>query len=345
MNSLQQAVRAPFLSPLLLQALPQHYKSSVFRAPQIGQIKQNALQYRRYSLLPNLSIKESYIHLIEQPRKEKEEETLLRLLDRSIMGFGLQKMDANIETKWGELQNYLEQHFSYHLPNVNTDNLSTAILDLLNLFRRPLLMRDGFHQNYDLVDYVCNPTEFFWHFAPVESPFETEGKNLNDFSSVEELFRKSNIRLDLSSMPDIDQKVCRFSLLNGDKDSTAAILLAAGHIDEGTLVHEMGCNNGRTLMNLLMYNEVRGKKPKYCIGTDINPRALAVAEDSLGLLSLKEPILQLHLSNALSIPDVEYLHSDINKEIRIALRLLPVLNPADAKTFFRKTRNSHKKGY
>lgn len=308
--------------------------------------------YSATSVYPGITIdrgKSTYIKLHEGTDQEKTKRVFLHTFENTLRSLDLAFVEGSLapEKSWDLLQNHLSEHHSYQLTSFNPDNSLKNIQELLKMFRRPLIKENRALDKPILSDYIFTPTEFAWEFAPVGVPFT--GRNpgaTTDLSKIQDILDQCPFPEALprtyEKLSETDQKVQRYSLLNSEKDATAATLLATAYLDKTTLLHEMGCWNGQNLLNLLFYASLKGRAPTYCVGTDINYKALTMAQSVSSLLSIHEPFAQFHLSNALHPLDVNYLRVSFDKEVRLALRLIPILEPSRAKTFLSKMRSSFK---
>ena len=120
------------------------------------------------------------------------------------------------------------------------------------------------------------------------------------------------------------------------------MLLTTAYLDENTLIHEMGCWNGENLVRLLYYSYLQGKTPISCIGTDINNTALNFSESIFRYLGNSSPHVQFHLANAQHSLDFKSLDLIYTKEVKVGLRVIPVLEPEHAKQALIAIRNSFK---
>jgi hypothetical protein len=125
-----------------------------------------------------------------------------------------------------------------------------------------------------------------------------------------------------------------YALLNTEMDAAAAIMLISPLIKDNCLLHEVGCWNGTNSIHSLVYSKSRSNGwPKYYLGTDINRIALGYAKMTFDYFDF--PVNSLfefangtkHLGLPSRFPDAERI-------VRLALRVIPVLDRSSAKAFF-----------
>lgn len=265
-------------------------------------------------------------------------------IEPQLSGSAGTKLDEDLS--WRKLQEFLRVNFEYKLPSLGadyTENFDT----LAYLFPKVLIKEKNILEDPQPADYIFTPSEAFWALKLVGIPFTRhENTSIMDLSPIQEIIEQCPESQHLLQTGIIDngslQKIPYYALLSGEKDATAAILLATPYLDNRTIVHEIGCWSGQNLLNLFLYASYKQSIPKYFVGTDINSQALVIGNLMARMLELKEPSVQFHLANALFPPDLRALGLEFDKEVRMALRLLPVLDPNRGKEFLQKTKNSLK---
>lgn len=220
----------------------------------------------------------------------------------------------------------------------NTQNLFSISYPLLISKGQPV-------RRFGLQDYVSTISEFQWALSQVSYPFtRLEEPVPQDYSSIQDL-------LDQCPHPHVvpqqgerssptSEAAQKDALLSGERDASAAILLTTPYINEGTFVHEIGCWNGQNLINLLFYNVLHGRVPKYCLGTNINSLALSMAESTASLFKIDGSLMNFCLANALEPFDPSFLNLGFHSEVKLALRVIPVLEPSYAVEFLKSVRAS-----
>lgn len=283
----------------------------------------------------------SYIRLHESTSAAKTNELLKFSVERTLGRLNVTNLAPTVSENW----KLLKRRGGDLFPDFDKDDLSTNLRALHEWHDRPLIKGTRILLQPSQSEYISTPNEAYWSMpsnvgVPFSSAPETVSTDLSliqdiadQFDDPQALIRRS-VKLDSE-----EKKVQAYSLL-GQRDAAAAILLAIPYIAENTFLHEVGCWNGQNLLNLLFHASTYGKSPKYCLGTDINAVALGMAESVSDLFSLRPPLVQFHLANVLYPTDASVLRLTFQNEIRLALRILPVLDPSDGKKFLHNVRRS-----
>lgn len=292
------------------------------------------------SLLHNR--KSDFVGLHEVSDLTRVHRTFSHTLENTLRSFDIQEIPKPLPARWELLRKHLLDSHDYRLPLLNPNQHLSHLQSLLGLFQRPHIRGTQITESPTLSDYIFTPSEVFWGLTPeIQVPFTTGGIKLNThLGEIQGLLDQvsGHDATPLVLKHDVDHKVQSYSLLNGTRDGAAAILLATPYLDSETLLYELGCWHGQNLMNLLFYASLRGRTPKRCIGIDINSQALTMAQSFASMIGLEEPFLQFHLSNALFPLSPDIISRDFKKEVRLALRLIPVLEPNRAQIFLEKMR-------
>lgn len=302
-------------------------------------------EYSNISYRTFENAKSAFVNLNEASDMLKAEMILKHALKNCLNVFEIDSNNLTLSEDWTLLQRHLLTYFNYAVAPYDRDNIIKNLYIILKLFNLPLVKGTQVLSEPQWHDYLYNATEVFWGFNDVGLPFVRKSNELSgDIPSIRSMQRNVSDDSNKSEgLLSINQKVLKYSQINDAKDASAAIHLTAPLLDDSTLLYEMGCWNGQNLLNLLFYAQLNGKLPKYCLATDINPKALKMAECVASFLSINEPFIRFYLANAQYPLDCHSLGLSFSKEIRLALRLLPVLSPSDGKALIIHVRNSFKR--
>lgn len=286
-----------------------------------------------------------YIQFNESKNLEKIQQIFAHGLKQNLRSLGIGAETTSIEEQWAQLQKYLATYYSLSLAPINKESVHKNTQILFNIFRKPLIKEGRVISTYSSSDYISSFSDYMWGNTEVGIPFTRSHEKLKtDFTAIQDILdqcpNKAALPENCEDPNAIEHKIQICSLLNDERDATAATLLATPHIDEQTLLHEIGCWNGQNLINLLFYASLKGKYPKYCLGTDINSVAVSMAGSSSSLFKFEAPFVQYYLANALDSFNSDNLQLDYKKTVKLALRVIPVLYPSQALTFLKNTRNS-----
>lgn len=285
-----------------------------------------------------------YLFFQELSEEKKREYFLSRCLDVALKRFKILQESTDLKGKWSLLQEHLLEKHKYELPPFFEENELENIDNLSSIFGRSLFLKNRILTNYNVQDYVFNPTEFSWAFEPSGVPFslKKEIKDL-DISSIADLFRESSLHglffKDFDRLPAEKKKIISYSLLSSEKDAAVATVLTTPQLDATTFLHEVGCWNGQNLLNLLMFSSLYEQTPKFCFGTDINIGAIYKAEVLSKILLNPQFNIAFELSNVAASPDYKNFKIPFEKIVLVALRVLPVMGNKQAEVFLKQIRN------
>lgn len=300
---------------------------------------------RLYSSVP-VNGKIAYLNLQTSPDQVQIKHVFSHTLANVLNSLNIRQSSTSLDQKWNYLQQHLLSYHDYKLSPFDPDNDINNLQVLLSLFQRPLVKESQMINSPTLSDYIFTPSEVFWGTTPdIKVPFTTDNAKIEtDLTQIQDILDQSPVAesLPVTFENETDNKVQSYALLNCNRDATAATLLAIPHLDATTFLYEVGCWHGQNLLNLLFYASLKGRAPKQCVGIDINPQALTMAQSVSNMVAFQEPYLQFHLSNALYPLNSNFVCKDFLKEVRLALRIIPVLEPNQAKVFLQKTRKELK---
>jgi hypothetical protein len=178
---------------------------------------------------------------------------------------------------------------------------------------------------YSPPDFIRTCSELVWSTQKPSIPLAFEGSPQNHTVSVSGKLK--------------DDPVIQHLFDAAPEDAVGAWTMAIPFIDGKTYIYEYGCWNGGNLLGLLFFGLENGIHPGACMGTDINIGALNIAETLARTFSLHPPLVQFHLSNALYLNSIDIHRFKCQKQVKIALRLIPVLEPSDAEHFLVQAKN------
>ena len=257
----------------------------------------------------------------------------------SLGKFGLVSKELSVEDSWEQLTEQLRNH-GETLPPFDPQNTEENIFNLFR-FPRPLLSIRGLNFASQQ-DYITTVTELYWTLAFPNIAFTRAPSapliSREHLASIAE--RVGTPAPSWSDRPQLEQETLDRTVFSSEEDALAAILLATPHIHEKTLIHELGCWSGENLVRLLYYTHLQGKTPFAFMGTDIHEIALNIGESTLNYLGIHRPQVQLHLANACHPLDFTLLNISYTQEVKMALKLIPVLTPENAKKFLESARLS-----
>ncbi|NGX43835.1 MAG: hypothetical protein K940chlam7_02140 [Chlamydiae bacterium] len=233
------------------------------------------------------------------------------------MGLGKPIAMSELQQSWETLVSDSSLNLS-SLAKYNANDPYENFLEIFTRRVRPLL-KERLLTEYSSADFIRTGTELVWSTQKPLIPLSFDGHPQNHTIPIPEKLQENPL--------------IQFLFNATQEDAVGAWTLATPLIDEKTLIHEYGCWNGENLLGLLFFGFESGVHPGCCIGTDINIGALNVAETISEVFSLRAPMVQFHLSNALCSNTVDISQFKCQKQVKMALRLISILEPSDAADF------------
>lgn len=258
----------------------------------------------------------------------------------SLAKFGIRtNVKTPLRDSWQQLVECLGKH-DETLPPFHPQDTQENVFNLFR-FPRPLLTDEGLRFSRQSKDYITTVTEFYWTLIFPNIAFtRASDYPLLTREHVTSIFNQVSTSFPSWKPHSSEQQVFDQMVYSSEEDALVAILLAIPYIREDTLVHELGCWSGENLTRLLYHTHLQGKVPLKCIGTDIHEIALNIGESTLNYLGIHNPHLQLHLANARYPLNFTSLNISYTHEVKMALKLIPVLEPNDAQQLLESARLS-----
>jgi hypothetical protein len=272
--------------------------------------------------------KDKYVAFQKLDNKGKIQWIIHSLLEN----LGLDRPAMSAEEKWKLLQHILKQN-SFDLPDYDSSNLYQSLHFLYRLFADPQI----FHDKRLLLQTAG---DYYWSAHPLSVPFthnrlENSTSILSSYQYImdqlsPELQQLSPCQATSSQHQEMMDKL----LSNMEEDAFAMHLLLLSSLQADTVIHELGCWNGQNLINLAFYTHLKGRSLAGCVGTDINLLAIKAAQTFSEVLGLKTETFKFGLAHALVPLDVRNLLFPYKKQIKLGLRLIPVLDETSIRKLF-----------
>lgn len=226
------------------------------------------------------------------------------------------------------------------MPSLNNNFLSPeGVGAFFALIQRNLIKNSILQDAKRINDFIFTPTDYYWSLHPSTIPFarlpEKVDNNLTKLNYIVEQLDNQTLTDLTSSITKVDQELMNILLSSSEEDAVASFFLAFPFMSNDSVIHDIGCWNGQNLINLLYYGHFRGSCCFKALGTDINNTVLNIAEATCETIGINSSDIQFHLSNALDHIDLEQLGFSSRTSIKLALRLLPVLDKFSAQNFLR----------
>ncbi|MGE0630794.1 MAG: hypothetical protein AB7O96_00170 [Pseudobdellovibrionaceae bacterium] len=243
--------------------------------------------------------------------------------------------EGNDQNDWKSLQSVFSKKYSVELPPFSEKSPESMLWGMIHQMT-PLLVQDSRTlEKYAPEAYIRSGTDLYWSQYPPSIPLTRRVEQLSFSTSkiqyILDQFEEKLPKPQLTSHS--DQEAVNYAMYSGEEDALAAHLLALRYLSSQTMIHEIGCWNGSNLINFLHLARLHNQKPSSCIGTDINHPALNFAHLTSQMLGLSNP--QFYCAHALTPIDPSKLGFEGNKILRLALRVIPVLDLASAKEFLK----------
>lgn len=282
----------------------------------------------------------NYLFLQKATNQQKVETTIQQALEKMLSVFGQAVMETTTPGAWQQLHAVLKSR-SIEFPPFQGYISEDDILTLFRLFPRKLLKGDACTVDFDVSEYVTTPTDLLWFYQRFSFPFTRHQEKIDfDPSRIAYILKQTETPSSLAEP--VEQEIQDWIYHSSTEDALGALLLATAHLDRDTIVHEIGTWNGENLFNILYHSYLQKRVIAGCVGTDINIPALNIAEASASILGLAEPLVQFHLANAVKPASLSSLGISYTKEMRIALRVLPLLEPQNGRAFLQAVKDSIK---
>lgn len=270
-------------------------------------------------------------HFLQLPPSEKIERIFHQVVIDKLAFFKIQAKGKSYLEDFNILKKTIESH-GVKIAGFNEKSLDAITSDLLVLFEKK---QPPFSIQTETA--IQTPTERYWSVVEPGFPFidhPDEGTPsrlsyiLNQCSKEKFLLNKAE--------QDFEKSVH----LHSTEDGLAGSLLSIPLLDEETIVHEVGCWSGEALFNLAHLARLHGKVAAGFVGTDIHSSTLSLAESVAKLPAFRSFTMHFHIANCLYPIDLSALGISFKKELRLALRVVPILSPDDAKKFLQSSRFS-----
>lgn len=270
---------------------------------------------------------------------EKIEEIFDYSLSYYLSRLNEQSSDSR-ELNWEKLREAVQP---LSLPPLEAENTYDLLVKMLKIFPKHLLIGEKKLEQYKPKDFLLSPTDYYWALAAPSIPFTRRVEEL-DFNPAKiqyilDQFKKiSSDSNPLQAHKKEDQELMDLTLFSIEEDALAAFLLAFPYLKETSVVHDIGCWNGQNLLHLLYYSHLRNQRIGGALGTDINLPVLNAAEIASRMLGLTSPHVHFHRAHVLSPLDLKKAVSFPNENVvRLALRVIPVLDRFSAQAFLQLT--------
>ncbi len=156
------------------------------------------------------------------------------------------------------------------------ETMTAASRVLAQMVNVSLLQEGKVLDTYKPGDLLDNLSDFRWYNEQnmLSLPFTQRNEQVRDeLDEIRSVIEQNPFP---ESSPQNDSKQQTYALLHGEREAAAGTLLTTPFIDENCLFHEIGCWNGTTSINNLVFAHARrGVFPKQYLGTDLNHFALA----------------------------------------------------------------------
>ena len=126
-------------------------------------------------------------------------------------------------------------------------------------------------------------------------------------------------------------------LLSTEKEDVFAIYsLLLPELGANTALPEIGCWNGPNLINIAFYAHLKDRNLSGYLRTDINPLAVQLGNSMIDLFGLPKDRFKLGLANALSPINIQKQGISYKKQIKLLLRVIPVLDESSIGRFLKQ---------
>ena len=255
--------------------------------------------------------------------------------------------DQTLQADWSLLRKEWREREIGELPSLSGGNHDLQLFQALFGICPRVLIKDGQQITvYHPEDYIYTANDLRWASYPLSFPFPNDpslGPNVADrLKPILNQLSPLTSKLPLTSACLAeDQVVMQQLLASAEADALAAYFLALPYLVQEGTIHEVGCASGRNLFNLLLYGHLQGDlKISAAIGSDINHAYLKSGEVASKMLGLDQGVKFYFANAADSFPLDQLGYDSSNPILKVALRLLPVLNLKSAKLFLNMTREA-----